>query len=517
MSLATPLSPRADQLAFLPHPRTPPNSLGFHAGPSYNTSSHQVHSESSPGRARSHTTPNGTRSPGGTAKSAPTSPLSRTQGHHGLAPLSAITPIQLDPSTSPTILPRAIPRVQKSPGRRQASLPVNMVQSQPLQMPLFSQQAQQYPNQAPIGYIPGQQYPAPPHPRLQGQATPVISAPVTSHPSASASSSSFRPANRDGSVSRSRSRAKALSKSASSSSGTETEMDSDSTFVPGRTKNSKQSLSHPDLAALRSRLEGWAGGVAKGQAEERKAREARRRTPPSRPIPLTAHSMPTEIHGQLKHGISSKSVPALTALRDPPSPVAYTSFIPPRTPVSSASDTSSSPSSIDRIPVGGMTGSEDADDDYEGTSNDSPSSGSLSFSPKRRKERLRNKLSMENKSRGLGLTLSPEVSPHSGKKEDPIPVILERKLQQSSLLALRLLAIVPSMLGITVLLQAFFSGGVWVDVWPWGVDLSREALERLVAGGPWEVGRWKEISRGDMLLSTAWVSTDCVRWDNEKC
>lgn len=108
----------------------------------------------------------------------------------------------------------------------------------------------------------------------------------------------------------------------------------------------------------------------------------------------------------------------------------------------------------------------------------------------------------------LGLSFGPESPPVDVKKEDPIPALLERRLQQSSLLLLRLLAIVPSVWGIMVLFLAVSSGELWVDVWPWGADLSREALERLVAGGVGPEGIKRKVSRGDMLLAMAWVSRD---------
>ena len=155
------------------------------------------------------------------------------------------------------------------------------------------------------------------------------------------------------------------------------------------------------------------------------------------------------------------------------------------------------------MPTGGMTGSDDADDD-DTTGTDSPSSDSLSFSS--RKPKLRQRLPERSKS-GLGLSLepSPEVIMKDIKPEY-IPAIIERTFQQSTLLALRLLAVVPSMWGICVLLDALVSGRLWVEVWPWGVDLSTEALERLVAGGTSEAGSWRRVSRGDMALCIAWVS-----------
>jgi hypothetical protein len=148
-----------------------------------------------------------------------------------------------------------------------------------------------------------------------------------------------------------------------------------------------------------------------------------------------------------------------------------------------------------------MTGSEDADDDYDGT--DSPSSGSLTFSPKRRPRQRR----PVDKAKGsLGLSFGPETPPAAVKAVELLPDLIERKLQDSTLLPLRLLAIVPSVWGIVVLALGFISGEIWVEVWPWGVDLSREALERLVAGGDLTEGFKRTVSRGDMILAMLWVS-----------
>lgn len=288
--------------------------------------------------------------------------------------------------------------------------------------------------------------------------------------------------------------------SASSASGSETEgFDSDSTFVPGRAAmRPKQSLSQPDLTALRSRLEGWAGGVAKenAAAEERKAREARRRTPPSRPVPLNTVSAPV---GELR----SKSQTSLSGMRKSPSPRMSPALISPMTPVLSSSSDGSSPR-FGRSFSGGLGGSEDADDDWDGTT-DSPSSGSLTFSPKHR-TRQRQTLERErDRTRGgLGLSFGPDTPPTP--KEEPLPVMIERRLQKSDLFFLRALAVIPSIWGMAVMLLAFVSGELYMESWPWGVDWSREALERLVAGGPALEGPIRKVARGDMVLAMAWVS-----------
>jgi hypothetical protein len=84
--------------------------------------------------------------------------------------------------------------------------------------------------------------------------------------------------------------------------------------------------------------------------------------------------------------------------------------------------------------------------------------------------------------------------------------MLERRLQQSNLFWLRALAVIPSLWGMAVMLLAFVSGELYMESWPWGVDWSREALERLVAGGPALEGPIRRVARGDMVLAMAWVS-----------
>ena len=459
MSIVSPLSPRPDQLAFLPHsprsPRTPPTSFGsLTTGHMNGTSRRRSQTLSSLGGYAS------------SSKSAPSSPLGRSSLPKGMtiAPLSIIAPLHLDSN-------QGLSRPNGSQGYQR-------VASNPLPSRLASQ--------------PRHPAPSPSNPSTSKPRPP---------PSPNHHVQSLQSSPRAGSSSRTTSRSY-LRRPSDSSSGTETEVDSDTTLMPGGKSRHKQSLSQPDLGALRSRLEGWAGGVAKGQVEERKAREARRRTPPLRPTPLSSQSATT---GFAPYNVGSKSQPSLTALRKSPSPRSSPSPIPHMTPVSSASSESSSPRLFARTRLGpGMARSEDGDDDYDGATTDSPSSSSLTFSPKRSRG-LRQRMAMD-KSKGLGLSFQPETSPVSLRKEDPTPVYIERRLQKSSLLSLRLLAVVPSLWGICVLVEAFISGGLWVDVWPWRIDLSREALERLVAGGMGEPGTWKSVNRGDMLLSIAWVS-----------
>ncbi|WWD06676.1 hypothetical protein V865_004770 [Kwoniella europaea PYCC6329] len=197
----------------------------------------------------------------------------------------------------------------------------------------------------------------------------------------------------------------------------------------------------------------------------------------------------------------------------------------------------------------------EADDDYSHSPSSGSGSGSITFSPKRTKFKssssggLRNRFLGDKRysptsststsvssSTGLGLTLNDnddntigtgtETDMDLDTKEDRtnspdrlsngksrssravgVKILdkLENIFQQSTLLPLRLLAIIPSLWGICVLIEALVTGGLWVDVWPWGVDLTREALERLVAGGEGSPGEWRKVDRGDVGLCVAWA------------
>ncbi|KAK8843358.1 hypothetical protein IAR55_007015 [Kwoniella newhampshirensis] len=349
-------------------------------------------------------------------------------------------------------------------------------------------------------------------------------------------------------------------------------VDSDSTVRPGWIRH-KQSLSQPDLQVLRSkRVEGWADGVMKGQIHPsqvqiqegkrssqkqstplttRRPSLGRTKTPPSRsaaPIPIhnmmsaSSPTMTTTEQWLPASPKTSRSHPSLHSLRKSPSPRSPPLSIPHMSPINPSSpavtSSSSSEGSSPRMyyrpitssnPLVGAEGlsSEDADDDYEST--DSPSSGSLTFSPKRTRSSatggLRQRFPLD-KTRssssttttspispsGLGLSFGPvsdledehELTPTT--ETVPLPLAhLERMIRQSSLLSLRLLAIVPAVWGIAVLLQALVTARLWVDVWPYGVDLSKEALERLVQGGVMVEGEWRGVSRGDMVLCIAWA------------
>ncbi|BEJ15735.1 hypothetical protein CspHIS471_0503400 [Cutaneotrichosporon sp. HIS471] len=311
--------------------------------------------------------------------------------------------------------------------------------------------------------------------------------------------------------------------SSTSSEDTETDVDSDSTLMPGRMRH-QHSKSQPDLTALRSRLaESWANQ----QQEERRLREeaqahsllSRRRshgrnTPPIRPIPLAAAHPHAHPHRQSSTGFASTLPQGALGLRHSPraSAVALSHL----TPISSSPRTESSaddsPWSLRGItlPPGGMTGSEDADDDLEST--DSPSSGSLSFSPKlRRRQRQNDKRAGSGSSGGpgpvLGLFLEPNSADERGSQSlvDLRPESIEARLRRSSLLNFRLLAVVPALWGISVLTHALITGALWHDVWPWGVDMSRESVERLVQGLHVYEGIERPVHRGDMALAIAWA------------
>jgi len=423
-------------------------------------------------RQRSGTLPHGTGSAALVSQSAPVSPTGRVRPA-GLGPLSTIADLHLGHPSAPVR-----PRYRASSSG--SSVQTVGADGQGYQADPRGQAYQRHPS----------------HP-LPGIAAAIPSLLTAQRPVASTSALPplLNPAARMRLGGRS---AVGISSNSSSISDTETEgAESDSTYVPGKSSlRPKQSLSQPDLTALRSRLEGWAGGVAKGQAEEKRAREARRKTPPTVPRPLASNS--SSVHPMTIHP-KSKSHASLEGLRGPPSPRSGQGLISPLTPLLSSSSDGSSPRLFERA-FSVVGGSEDADDDYDGTT-DSPSSGSLSFSPKRKV--LRQRMGAERAKGSLGLSFGPDTTPV--KREEPLPLLIERRLQQSSLLSLRLLAVVPSLWGIAVLLEALISADLSVDVWPWGVDLSREALERLVAGGQAHVGECRKVSRGDMVLAIAWV------------
>lgn len=191
--------------------------------------------------------------------------------------------------------------------------------------------------------------------------------------------------------------------------------------------------------------------------------------------------------------------------------------------------------------LGGTHSSEDADDSLDSSADtSSPSSGSLSFAPRRRDIRRRHLFKEKDNamgaqiasdgmskaiSSGLGLSFEDEQSGNvvqgdgqvsSESKGKPFLttslssiVTLLGTLFRRTMFSLRLLAVFPAVWGWLVLMHAAITGGLRTDVYPWGVDTSREALDRLVSGRAME-GVWGEVERGDMLLASAWVSEAAV-------
>lgn len=487
------------------------------------------------------------------SKSAPTSPMTRPRVD--LAPLSTITPIDLgraDPmanahaggggSHSPAPAPGALAASRTSPHQRAGALqqphhpsPEAQAQAQAqaqaarvrLSPELAMLALRQSPEllMQPMPTVAGTSRTSPPNRQYPMGAFPG-NGPVPPMPHRGATVP--QPTARVHGRSRSRSSPRS---SISSGSETETEVDSDSTFVPGRVRH-QHSRSQPDLSALRSRreVEGWADGVRRHQLEDRRAREAReaaaivsagsaaglvrrkshgRKTPPpTRPLALN----PSYSNGSA-YASSSQPLGAL-GLRHV-SPRASTISIPHLTPITATSSPRSdprsdssddmSPGSSIRSPVGGMTGSEDADDDFG--SNDSPSSGSISFSPKYRR-RMRPGADDIARAAALGLLLDPGNSADEQPRRSSIDLkaaSIEARLRRSTFVSFRLLAVVPALWGISVLGHALVTGSLWHDVWPWGVDFSREALDRLVAGThPYE-GIERPVNRGDMTLAILWA------------
>jgi hypothetical protein len=138
-----------------------------------------------------------------------------------------------------------------------------------------------------------------------------------------------------------------------------------------------------------------------------------------------------------------------------------------------------------------MTGSSDADDDKS----DTHSEDSLSFiSKKKRKDRERPLPSV-----GLGLSLGVETAAEQAS------VQVEEDWSRAAFRWLRWGSIVPACYGIFVLALALLPGGMWRDVWPWGFDVSAEALEARSMGQRYH-GEWLRADRGDMILAIIWVS-----------
>ncbi|WVR09104.1 hypothetical protein IAU60_006166 [Kwoniella sp. DSM 27419] len=533
----------------------------------------------SPGhRARSQTITLSGRSRGSSksnSKSAPVSPSGRFI-MQGLTPISGISGMQLEQSMT-------------AQQQQQQQMQYQHQQQQYLQAQLNAQaqlQAQRTAHAS--AAAPGQsqrpqqgfQYPLQPAkpPHVQSQSLPstypihsIPSPGIQQHQAASSSAQTMlRPTPSSSTKVR---RNHTLGRNAEDSAN-----DSDATVRPRA--GGKGSLSQPDLTELRSkRVEGWADGVmrenkpstsAQGASgtitptEERRKPSYSRKTPPTRQIPIP-QAAPHHVNSNGPDSrdswlpaspVNSRSQPSLTSLKRSPSPRNSQLSIPTMSPIIDRTPLSSSDDEYRGFPftghfnrpgfggahggsfkLGGGMSSEDADDDYEST--DSPSSGSLTFSPKRNQytSGLRQRFPMDKVrgglqpafgglmgtlpgagAGGLGLSLNPALeSPTSvsspGLSDSAkdhsfghkIATKLEHWFARSTLLPLRLLAIVPSLWGISVLARGLATGGVWYDVWPWGVDLSRESLERLLAGGGWNEGTWRNVRRGDAAISIAWA------------
>jgi hypothetical protein len=120
--------------------------------------------------------------------------------------------------------------------------------------------------------------------------------------------------------------------------------------------------------------------------------------------------------------------------------------------------------------------SEDADDDLDSV--DSPSSDSISFSSKRR-QYIRRRVSVKDKEKdkaedtsrpvgGLGLSLTDEPIADAAGGD-----VIDDGVEDN-LFSLRLLAVFPAVWAFLYLIQAAMTGGIWVNLYPWGVITGRQ-------------------------------------------
>ncbi|OXM78089.1 hypothetical protein C364_04024 [Cryptococcus neoformans Bt63] len=342
--------------------------------------------------------------------------------------------------------------------------------------------------------------------------------------------------------------------------------DSDATVRPAGSKY-KQSLSQPDLTTLyegkakgleakegmgRKDVQGWVGEVGRGHvAQPASQHMSHQQRQQERRRPSFGRTKSTGEASSKRPGVAddswlpaapsrsphSRSHSSLYGMRKSPSPRSQALSFPTMSPINPPSvplpDQSPKVHRHSLAVVSSLGGNMSSEGDDSSESGDS-----LTFAPKRTKSlplgsELRQRfqdprLSIRRRSSssrsgdgGLGLLLgSPSSIPNTTSTSagslsglemtpktvpQPLPDELERMIRRSSLLYLRLLAIVPAVWGICVLAQALATGGLWVDVWPYGVDLSKEALERLVAGGVMMEGEWIRVDRGDMVLCIAWA------------
>jgi len=461
-------------------------------------------------RPRSHTSSSSHNSILDQSLSAPTSPLSRPQGYSSLG---LITPLDLPgPSTHvPT-------------GSMSRSMPISHAPAP--QIPRHSGQPTMSSFFPPANRV----YPSGPSGIRQPQA------PLSSTNLASLDKSTRT---------RSKSRSRVTAVMSDSGSGSETEKggsDSDVTVIDHR-RAGKASYSQTDIAGLQNRMTGYftattqatstnaSSGIAKFRDTDTITlpRHGRRLTPPkpdSRPLPHHANSVPsttfttttspgkspkskssTSLNSMRKSPSQSPRHPSLPLGRSPTTSPRHSSRnLAPLTPMTSSTSISLSP--VNRH-NGIKGGGSDADAEYDSLTDDS----SVSFNTKRHSGYgIRHRRNPSTGSaghpaggNGLGLSLGADSS-DSSKVDDLIPEALERMYRSSSLLYLRILAIVPACWGTLVLTHGVVSGGIWHDVWPWGADFSAEAMYSRSHGTHMEVGIWKSAIRGDLLLAIAWVS-----------
>jgi hypothetical protein len=443
--------------------------------------------------------------------SAPTSPLSRPQT--GSSSLGLITPLDLPG-----------PATHGSTGNMSRSMPLGHAPAP--QIPMHSVQPIMSSFFPPTNRV----YPSGPSgPTRQPQA------PLSSTNLASLDKSTRT---------RSKSRSRVNAVMSDSGSGSETEnggSDSDVTVIDHR-RIGKASYSQTDLAGLKNRMTGYftattqvnnttsigtgtGNGIAKFQDTETITlpRHGRRLTPPkpeSRPLPIHSNSVPSttsttspgkspkskssiSLSGMRKSPSQSPRHPSLPLGRFPTTSPRHSSHnLAPLTPLTSSTSISLSPASR----YNGGKGGSDADAEYDSLTDDT----SVSFNTKRhpgygiRHRRNPSTGSAGAPAGGLGLSLGADSS-DSSKVDDLIPEALERMYRSSSLLYLRILAIVPACWGTLVLIHGVVTGGIWHDVWPWGADFSAEAMYSRSHGTHMEVGVWKSSIRGDLLLAIAWV------------
>ena len=543
--MALSISPQHDVLAYSPHSR-------FAVLPDL------------PYRRPSRAGPSASASPPATSPqimSAPTSPLNRPH-YPVMSPLTSIAPIALPPSTP---VHQASSRPYPSGGQSSrngqgiASMP-NMTPQQ-----IARQQAAQA-AQAGQSYFPPVSHT---HSSATSTSTvPTVrhaQAPLSSTnlpslgraPTASTDISSSNPAKQKARAALTR-----VFGFDESGSGSETERgetsggggsDSDVTVVDHR-RAGKASYSQTDLPALRKRLTSWQSSSSEtgpssqpitqppssintnGKIRDTDTitlprpplgRKTPPKTPPTRSTPLQNQSQ--SFSGFTAAGPShplspgksprSKSSTSLASLRRSPATSPRNLYNPlRRSPTSSPRGSSHNLGPLTPVtpnpPTLGArtlsdvgTVSSDADGEDESLT-DEMTDSSLSFATRSHSNLRRRSAPPSSSTSGLGLLLGQENGSSETTKtsDDRLPDTIERLYRSSSLLYLRILSIMPACWGTSVLVHALLRGQIRYDVWPWGVDFSREALYRLSQGGGEYEGVWRKAIRGDLILCIAWVS-----------